>query len=226
VFRGEPEQLFLPHIIPEPGRHLGHRQHPIDHTGVDGGKRHRIMFRLGGILRDGQPAPLLDSLYAQGSITVRARQNNRGRMRTVSVRQRAKEPVHGIAPAAFGRDIVQTQAPLRRHQMFARGYHIHVIQLHLLPILGLQDWELGFPRQDFGEQGFMRRRQVDDDHKHHPAVGRHRLEKLLEHVQASGRAANPHHGLPLVLLSRQNVIHLIIRRHLGKIRRDIRPATL
>lgn len=76
---------------------LGERQNEIDHPRGDGALRHAIVFRLIGVLNDGEAAALLDFAHTERAIAPRAGEDHADRFAVVGLGERAKEMIDGSA---------------------------------------------------------------------------------------------------------------------------------
>ena len=68
-------------------RDVSHAHHPIHHAGLDRRPRHGRMLCLLDVLCDRQPAAFLDPFDPKRAVAIRARENNRCRMRAVRIRE-------------------------------------------------------------------------------------------------------------------------------------------
>jgi hypothetical protein len=59
-----------PLVLKQSLRHLGYRQHPIHHSGLNRRARHPFVLRLTRILCDSESAILFDPLDADGSVAI------------------------------------------------------------------------------------------------------------------------------------------------------------
>ena len=139
-------------------RDLRHRQHPVDHAGGDGRCAASRDAGFVRILRDRQPAALLDALDADRAVAVRARQHDRRGMRPMGVRERAEEHIHRD-PCPRAGVAVQPQLAVDRREPLARRNHVDAVRLRRAPSSPARPasaWML----QHFGQDALVVGRQV------------------------------------------------------------------
>ena len=95
--------------------------------------------------------------------------------------------VDHAAQAPAIRHLPHTDETLIDRQRSVRRDDVDVVGFERLTIVGVRDREPSDIGEKLGQEAFMRRIQVDDDHEDEPGLWRHGAEERLERLEAAGR---------------------------------------
>ena len=181
---GEPHQLA--------GDLVG-RQDVIDPAVGDGASRHGVVAGRFFVLGEGDAALGLDGLEAEGAVGAAAGQDHADGASLLVVGQGAEHVVDGHVrpPGADARRqddaaVMDGQIGVGRDQVDVAGQEAH-------PGLGLGHGQRRDPRQQFGQEALVSRRQVLHEEEGDVVLGRDVFEDFAEGFQAAGRAADADH---------------------------------
>ena len=174
--------------------HLLGRQYEIDQTGRDRASRHLVVFGRLRLLGHHHAAHELDLLQAECPVAAGPREDDADGPLVFLRRQRAKEKINRRLRTVIFGGRRKLQSPFGDGQVLVGRNDVNAIRFDRHSIRGLANGHRGLSRQQLDHQAFMRRGQMRDQHKRHPAVGRHVAEKLLERRQPARRCTNSHHG--------------------------------
>ena len=110
-------------------RHLGGRQHEIDHPGGDGGDRHAIVVAVGGLLRQRDATEFLHPPQADRAVRSGAGQDDGNRAPLVRFGQGAEEQIDRGVPAGRALQGGHRQVAVIHRQLQVRRDHIDVPRL-------------------------------------------------------------------------------------------------
>ena len=177
------------------GRHLGGRQHIVDHAGGDRAARHAVELGRFGFLRHHHAGLALDRARAQRAVAAGAREHDADRALTLVLGQRAEEEIDRQALTPRRRGLQQLQAPVDECHVAVGRDDVSAVGLHHHAVLNLENLHPGVAPHQFAEQALVVRRQVLHQHEGHAGVGvsGHAGEKSLEGRQTTGRSADADH---------------------------------
>ena len=101
--------------------------------------------------------------------------------------QRAQEEVEGHARAVALQGLGEAEGAALDCQIGARWNEIYAVARELHPVCRLQNLHWRVASEQIDHQALVRRIEMLDQHEGHAAVGRQRVEELLEGVQTTGR---------------------------------------
>ena len=189
-------QFHLPRRAPQFRqllRHLGSRQHQVDHTGLDGGARHAVVLGVVRGLRQGHAALFLDPRQAHRTVGTGARQHHAEGVVLVHVGQVTEEQVDGhmVAASAVGRS--DAQVAVVGGKTVGRRNHIDMVAFdrHRLGDLAHRH-RRGFLDDPVGH-ALVVGRQVQHHHKSCTAIAGHLLEEGADGLQPSSRRTDTDH---------------------------------
>ena len=138
--------------------HIPDRQHKVDLTGCDRVLGHGIELGFLRVLRDREPALLLDLPEAEAAVRASPRQNDPNAAVAVRVGQGLEEMIDRRTPLVAFLDFREAQVAVDRREIAARRNHIDMVRLDLLIFGHLSDRHRGKRLQHLGhdELGFLR----------------------------------------------------------------------
>ena len=169
-------------------RDLCHRQHEIGTPAHDGAAGHAVERGLLGVLHDDETALLFHRLQSEAAVGARPREDRADGALTAFLRQRAQEEVEGHARAVTLQGLGQPEDAVPDCQIGARWNEIHVVALELHPVRRLQNLHRRVTGQQIDHHALVLWIEMLDQHEGHAAVGRQRVEELLEGVEAACRS--------------------------------------
>ena len=169
-------------------RDLCHRQHEIGTPAHDGAAGHAIESGLLGVLHDDETALLFHRLQSETAVGAGPREDRADGALTAFFGQRAQEEVEGHARTMALQGFGQPEGAVLDCQIGAGRNEIDVVALELHPVCRLQNLHRRVAGQQIDHHALVLRIEMLDQHEGHAAVGRQRVEELLEGVEATCRS--------------------------------------
>jgi hypothetical protein len=190
------------------GGNIGDVENPIDHAGGDGGAGHAVVLGLGGILDDGESAPFLDALDADGAVGVAAGKDDGDGVGPVGIGEGAEEKIDGNALAAGAGQVGEGDVAVEHGELLAGRDDIDGVGQDAGLLDDLAHGHGGVTLKQLGEGAFVLGGKMNDDDEGQAAVGRHPREKGLERGNAAGRSAQADDGEGVVAMAGTDVVEV------------------
>jgi hypothetical protein len=150
-------------------------------------------------LGEGQATPRLDCLEAERAVMTGAGQDDADGVLGETCRHGVKQTINGCnTPPRIRRNLAQRQVAITKFGYSARRDDQDMVGDDPCTIACFDDRHRGPTRQYLREHTSAAGREVQDDDKRQPTVGRHIRKKLVECLYTSGRSADPDNRLGCV----------------------------
>ncbi len=181
----------LPAVFGEGFGNLRDRQHEVHGPRHDRAPRHAVILGLVGILRDDEPALLLDGLQSEAAVAAGSREDHADRALAEFLRQRAQEEVERQARAVALPRFRELQGTAADREIGTRRNEIDMLALERHPVRCLLYLHRRMAGQQLDHHARMRRIEMLDQNEGHTGAGRERGEQPAEGIKAARRGAEP-----------------------------------
>ncbi len=181
----------LPTVFGKRFGNLPYREHQVHGARHDRAPRHAVILGVVRILRDDEPALLLDRLQPQAAVASSSREDHADRAFADLCRQGAEEEVERQARTVALSRFRKAQGTVADREIGPRRNKVDMLALERHPICCLLYLHRRMAGQQINHHARMRRIEVLDQNKRHAAVGREGSEQPPGGIEATGRGAEP-----------------------------------
>ena len=184
-------QSLPPGVFGEDLGDLRDREHEVHGAGQDRAARHAVILGLVRILRDDEPALLLDRLQSQAAVAAGPREDHADRALAEFFGQRAQKEVERPARAVALARLRKAQDAIADREIGARRNEIDMLGLERHPVRCLLDRQRRMPGQQIDHHAGMRRIEMLDQNKGHARAAGEHAEQPADGIKAASRSAEP-----------------------------------
>ena len=159
-------------------------------TGLDRRSRHAVELRALEILREHQPAGVVDVADSARAVAASTGQHDRDRPCAAVLGERPEEHVDRQRELLLAVALAQEQPAAGDDHLLLRRNQIDVVGFDRHAVFDEMDRQQRVPRQQFVHQALEVWRQVLDDDERHPGVFREVVEEAHERIEAAGGRAD------------------------------------
>ena len=184
-------QSFPPAVFGKDLGNLRYWEHEVHGAGQDRAARHAVIFGLVRILRDDEPALLLDRLQSQAAIAAGPREDHADRALAEFFGQRAQKEVERQPCAVTLARFREAQGAIADREIGARRNDIDMLGLERHPVRCLLDRQRRMPSQQIDHHARMRRIEMLDQNEGHAGAAGEHGKQPADGIQAASRSAEP-----------------------------------